>query len=153
MIISLPIIGEILKKYSLSINCRSIGILLEYGQSIPKILEKSESFAIFEPYKKVWGNALDEIMKGVSISDYMRKNNNFFPKLIPEMLSIGERTGTLGVMFKNVSRVYEDELDSFIKQISSFIEPILMIFMGIMVGGVALSIILPIYEITNHLSR
>ncbi|HEY4478604.1 MAG TPA: type II secretion system F family protein, partial [Candidatus Paceibacterota bacterium] len=90
---------------------------------------------------------------GITISEYMNNDRSLFPTLVPDMLSIGEKTGTLGIMFGNIARIYDEEIDSFIKQISSFIEPILMIFMGIIVGSIALSIILPIYEITNHLSN
>lgn len=69
------------------------------------------------------------------------------------MLSIGERTGSLISMFRHVSAMFEEEIEGFIKQLSTSIEPIMMITMGLIVGSVALSIILPIYEITNHLSH
>ena len=153
LLISLPIFGEIMKKYSLSINCRSIGTLMEYGQSLENILKQENNFIILEPYKKSWIKARTEILTGITISEYMNNDRSLFPTLVPDMLSIGEKTGTLGIMFGNIARIYDEEIDSFIKQISSFIEPILMIFMGIIVGSIALSIILPIYEITNHLSN
>ncbi len=69
------------------------------------------------------------------------------------MLQIGEKTGTLSSMFLNTSKMYEEELDDTVKKLGTTIEPTLMIVMGLVVGSITLSIILPIYEITNHLTN
>ncbi len=69
------------------------------------------------------------------------------------MIDIGERTGNLAIMMGHCSRIFEQDMDTFLKRFSSLIEPVLMIFMGVVVGSIALSIILPVYEITNHLSK
>ncbi len=153
LFISLPIIGEIIKKYCLSLNFKSIGTLLDNGETLANILSKTKDIGILLPYRESWNIAYQSILKGITLGEFMKDEKKLFPIMVSDMLSIGERTGNLGNMCKSVSKVYEDELDSFIKQFSSFIEPILMIFMGIIVGSIALSIILPIYEITNHLSN
>ncbi len=153
VLISSPIVGEIMKKYCLSMNCKSIGILLDNGENLASILSKAKYLGILLPYSESWNMAYKSVLKGIPLSEFMRNEKTLFPNMTSDMLSIGERTGTLGNMCKSVARIYENEIDSFIRQFSSFIEPILMIFMGIVVGGIALSIILPIYEVTNHLSQ
>jgi type II secretory pathway component PulF len=83
----------------------------------------------------------------------MKLYPNLFLRIMIDMCSIGERTGNLALMFGHCSRIFEQDIDLFLKRFSSLIEPVLMIFMGLIVGSIALSIILPVYEITNHLSK
>ncbi|MEK7095311.1 MAG: type II secretion system F family protein [Patescibacteria group bacterium] len=153
ILLFIPIIGESLKKYMLSVSLRSIGTLLENGQSLVSILTQIAESTFYEPYKESWKQCHLEVTKGVLISESMKSFPLLFPPLVPNMVFIGEKAGSLATMFIHISRVYEQELDSFIKQLSTVIEPVLMIGMGILVGSVALSIILPIYEITNHLTK
>ncbi len=127
--------------------------LLDCGQSLPTILDQIATSATFGPYKKAWKISRDEVERGVSLSQSLRSFQLFFPSMVSDLLGIGERTGSLASIFHHISRLYEQELEDFIKQLSTSIEPILMIAMGLVVGSVALSIILPIYEITNHLNK
>jgi type IV pilus assembly protein PilC len=149
----LPILGESIKKYCISTFLRSMGVLLENGQSLSSILEQTSASLSYEPYRRGWNECYIEVTKGVALSQSMKSFPCLFPDLVPSMLFIGERTGSLSSMLIHVSKMYEQELDNFIKQFSTLIEPILMVGMGLVVGSVALSIILPIYEITNHLTK
>jgi type IV pilus assembly protein PilC len=153
MLLTLPILGTFLQKYFLSTFCRSIGTLLESGQNLPKILEQVSESSTTEVYKRVWHFVQLETIKGGNISSALNSFATLVPSMVPDMLSIGERTGSLSSMFHHISRIYEEELDEIIKQLSTVIEPVLMIGMGLIVGSVALSIILPIYEVTNHLTH
>ena len=152
-ILTLPIIGEIFKKYFLSHSFHSAGTLLEYGQSLPSILGQLSLSSTFEPYKKAWNICKSEVMKGVSLSQCMNSFQTLFPSMSINMISIGERTGNLSSMFSHIGSIYDEELEIFIKAFGVVIEPLLMICMGLVVGSVALSIILPIYAITNHLGQ
>jgi type II secretory pathway component PulF len=78
---------------------------------------------------------------------------NIYPSQAIDMVSIGERTGNLYIMLNHIAKIFELEIEDFIKRLSVTIEPLLMIFMGLIVGSIALSIILPIYEVTNHLQK
>jgi type IV pilus assembly protein PilC len=149
----LPFLGPILQKYYITEVCRSVSTLLECGQLLPTVLEQVSGAATLEPYKKFWLFAREEIIRGSSVSSAITSQQYLFPGIVGNMLSIGERAGSLVSMFKYISNVFEEDLEQIIKQISTSIEPVLMIVMGIVVGSVALSIILPIYEITNHLSH
>jgi type IV pilus assembly protein PilC len=151
-ILKLPILGLFVQKYHLSSSCRSVGTLLNCGQTLTHILHQISESTSSEIYKEMWKTSHDEVNKGISISMTLRRFKNV-PQLVPDMLSIGEKTGSLSTMFHHVSRMFEEELDNFCKQLGTVLEPVLMIGMGLIVGSVALSIILPIYEVTNHLSQ
>ncbi len=153
LLLTLPITGQLLQKYFISSDCRSIGTLLECGQTLPIILGQIAGASTSEIYKKCWKHVEAETMRGISVSVALRSFKSFYPSIVPDMLSIGERTGSLSSMFLHVSRMYEEEIEDVIKQLSTVIEPVLMIAMGLIVGSVALSIILPIYEVTNHLQH
>jgi len=151
--LSIPIIGLGIKKYFISTHCRSIGVLLSNGQSLSNILKQNSTSIAFEPYRKSWEICYLDVTKGVALSVSMKKSPKLFEPLLHDMLYIGERTGSLSTMLEHVSNIYEQEIDTFVKQFGLILEPALMVGMGLIVGSVALSIILPIYEITNHLSN
>lgn len=148
-----PGLGTIFKKYFISTFCRTTGTLLECGQTLPSILSQISESATFGVYRRAWKIAQKEIERGIPLSTSLRLFKSLFPELVPDMLSIGERTGSLASMFSHISKMYEEEIEEFIQQLGTIIEPVLMIIMGLVVGSVALSIILPIYEVTNHLTH
>ena len=152
-VLKFPVLGTMLQKYSICTSCRSAATLLDCGQSLPKILEQIETSSALNPYKSAWNFSGKKVERGSPLSESLRSFPAIFPTIVPDMLGIGERTGSLALMFQHISKLYEQELEDFIKHLSTSLEPILMIFMGLVVGSVALSIILPIYEITNHLSK
>ncbi len=148
-----PILGIVLQKYFIATDSRSIATLLECGQTLPVIIGQVAEASTLEPYKNSWREIQDTVMRGGQISAILHSKSHIFPKIVPNLLSIGERTGSLTSMFQHVSAIYEEELDNFVRKLGTSIEPVLMIAMGLIVGSVALSIILPIYEITNHLTQ
>jgi type II secretory pathway component PulF len=92
------------------------------------------------------------ITKGESISKGLARRRSLFPEMLVHMVSIGETTGNLASTLTYLSDLYEGEVDEQTKNLSSSIEPVLMIIMGILVGLIAVSVITPIYAITQHLS-
>ncbi len=152
-VLSLPGIGEVLKKYVVSGVFLSIGTLLDCGQPLPKVIERVSASVSILPYSQALTHCHTEILKGALLTVSLKKTEKLFPRIVTDMLHIGEKTGSLGAMFFNISKMYEEELDDVIKKLGTIIEPMLMIVMGIIVGSIALSIILPIYEITNHLKN
>jgi len=152
-ILTFPILGQMFQKYFMSMSCRSAATLLGSGQSLPVVVEQLAHSSTLDVYHKAWKFVRSEVERGIPLSASLRSVSSIFPSVVPDVLAIGERTGELRSMFHHVSRMYEQELEDIIKHVSSSIEPILMIAMGLIVGSVALSIILPIYEITNHLNR
>lgn len=153
LIISIPIANKYIKIYLVSSICSMGEMLLNSGKGLPEMLKFSTESSKNIIYKNVFNEIYLESVKGVSLNSSIRKYKNIFPPLLADMCEIGEKTGNLAQMFGHCSRIFEQDLDIFLKKFSSLIEPILMVLMGLIVGSIALSIILPIYEITNHLNK
>lgn len=152
-IVSVPFAHDYIKVYLMASFCSIGEMLLSSGKGVPDLLLFSESSARNVIYKKVFLNMREMTIQGVSFSISLKKNEKYFPKLLVDMSILGERTGNLALMLGHCSRIFEQDIDNALKRFSSLIEPCLMVFMGLIVGSVALSIILPVYEITNHLSK
>ncbi len=153
IILRIPLIGSIIQRYIICNQCRTIETLLDCGQTLPPIILRLAPSSPMDIYRSSWSISHTDILRGIALSDSLRSFKTLFPSIVPDMISIGERTGSLSIMCRQISKMYEQELEDFIKHLSTSIEPVLMIAMGLIVGSVALSIILPIYEITNHLSK
>lgn len=85
------------------------------------------------------------------MSLYLSQRRKLFPDVLPQIVSVGERSGNLSNSLIYLSELYEAQVDDFTKNLSSLIEPALMIIMGVLVGFIAISIITPIYSITQNL--
>ena len=95
--------------------------------------------------------AREEITKGQKISLQFKQSSRHFPTLMAQMLSVGESTGNLGGTFAYLSEMYEEDIAELTKNMTTLLEPVLMIIMGTVVGFIAISIITPIYSITQSL--
>jgi len=102
-------------------------------------------------YKKILEKMGENIQKGKKVSNQFENYPRFFPILIPQMLSIGETTGNLSGSLLYLAEFYEAEVDEMAKNLSDILEPLMMILMGIIVGFVVISIITPIYGVTQNL--
>ncbi len=89
--------------------------------------------------------------RGDRMSMYLKKNGAHFPQIHAHMVAVGERSGTLSETLLYLADLYDHEVDDFTKNLSTLIEPALMVFMGVLVGFIAISIITPIYGITQNL--
>jgi type II secretory pathway component PulF len=92
---------------------------------------------------------VEQVKSGIPLSKTFSNYHNLFPKLLINMMTVGERTGTLEHVLLTFSDFYEEEMDNTIKDLTTFLEPILLLFMGLMVGTIALSILLPIYQLVG----
>jgi type IV pilus assembly protein PilC len=152
-LINLPFLGKYIKMYY-SINICYLGEnILNSGKDtnslINTLFESENNILMRESYNRI----RESLMRGISLSISLEKELNLFPLLLIHMCHLGEKTGNLSIMFSNCAKVFDNEIENFLKKFTALIEPVLMVFMGIIVGSVALSIILPIYEITNHLGK
>ncbi len=152
-ILLVPYIHSYIKIYMMISICGMGEMLLSSGKGLPDMIIFSRESSRNIVYKKVFGNIYDESIQGISFSNSLRKYSRYFPPLLIDMCALGERTGSLGSMLGHCTKIFEQDIDNILKRSTSLIEPTLMVFMGLIVGSIALSIILPVYEITNHLSK
>jgi type II secretory pathway component PulF len=153
ILLKTPILGLYIKIKILSSVCSIGEIILSSGRSLTEFHSFSYNSSNNLIFKDAFNKIYDQSIQGISFTNSMKLYPNLFLRIMIDMCSIGERTGNLALMFGHCSRIFEQDIDLFLKRFSSLIEPVLMIFMGLIVGSIALSIILPVYEITNHLSK
>lgn len=148
----LPLVGLLLKHYYLANICRTLGLLLKSQVRVLEAVQITADTTANLIYERELRNLHRDITKGGTFSKYFEKNERLFPVLVSEMLSVGEATGNLSETLLYLSEIYEQELNDETKRLSNVIEPAMMILMGLMIGFIAISIITPIYEVTQHLS-
>ncbi len=150
-ILKIPIIGNIVEQYNLANSMRTLGLLLKSGVTISESLQITSKICSNAVYKKEFSNLALVVNRGERMSAYLSDSKKFFPDVLSQIVAVGERSGNLPESLTYLSQMYEAEVDDFTKNLAGIIEPVLMITMGIMVGFIAVSIITPIYGITQHL--
>lgn len=153
LIIHLPVFGKILIYSNLARFARTLNSLLQSGVPMVKALDIIANMISNSLYKKVITNARDKVEQGAQLGESLEGNEKLFPQITTKMLFIGEKTGSLEVTTDRLASFYEREVDNLTRNISVLLEPLLLIFMAVMVGGIALAIILPIYQLPNLLSK
>src|SRR3989338_3961963 len=147
------IFGKILIYMNLARFARTLNSLLEAGIPITEGLQITANMMGNTFYKNALLSAKERIKRGGGLGDGFTEHPKLFPPLVKKMLYIGERTGSLETSTKHLARLYERNVDNMTKNLSVLLEPFLLIFMGILIGGIALSIILPIYQLPNLISN
>ncbi|MGB4076762.1 MAG: type II secretion system F family protein [Minisyncoccia bacterium] len=149
----LPIVGTVIRSYHIANFCRTLGILLKSGMTLLEGVYIMAETMGSEPHARALGRVVEGIRAGKQLSVMLAAEQGLYPHLMTHMIGVGERTGNLSGTLIYLSDYYESEVDDLTRNLSSAIEPILMVVMGLLVGLVAVSVITPIYEITNRLSR
>jgi type IV pilus assembly protein PilC len=150
-VLKIPLIGDILRDYNLANSTRTIGLLLKGGVTVSEAIPIAEKTSSNLVYKEEFKKLSESINRGDKISLYLSSRPDLFPEVLSQIVSVGERSGNLSNSLIYLSELYEAQVDDFTKNLSNLIEPALMIFMGILVGFIAISIITPIYSITQNL--
>jgi len=151
LVVRLPMIGTLAKELNTARTARTISSLLLSGVSITRAVEITEDVVQNIYYKQVLRDAKVSIEKGAPFSESFRANPKLFPVMMAEMIQVGEETGKISDMLLNVANFYEEEIDNKTKNLSTIIEPVLMIFIGGGVGFFAISMISPLYSILNNI--
>ena len=151
--ITLFIVGPIVKKINLARFARTLSSLMRTDIPIVQALQITSDIVRNVYYRDSILQAAEAIKKGEQISQVLGKNPKLYPPLIVQMVSVGERAGTIDEMLDEVATFYEAQVDQIMGNLSSIIEPFLIIFLGAAVGGIALAIITPIYALTQKFGQ
>lgn len=146
---AVPVSKVLVKKVVLVRITRTLGSLVASAISIIEAMELTEKVAGNIYYEKALKEMSREIKNGVALSEAARKHPDLFPMILVSLLAVGEKTGTLEEVLKNFADFYDEEVDGALKDLATFIEPILLLLMGLVVGGISLSILLPIYQLVG----
>jgi type IV pilus assembly protein PilC len=147
----MPIVGSMTRNYNLASITRTLGLLLKAGLTLGEALTISIKTIENELYQNELTLFVEGVNRGDRLSIYLRENVLLFPDIVASVVAVGERSGNLAESFLYLSELFEEEVDDSSNNISSLIEPLLMVVMGVLVGFIAVSIISPIYGITSNL--
>jgi type IV pilus assembly protein PilC len=151
LVVRLPVIGKLAKELNTARTTRTISSLLLAGVSITRAIEITEDIVQNVYYKKVLREAKVAVERGAPFSHVFEENPNLYPVMMSEMVEVGEETGKLSDMLLQVALFYEEEIENKTKNLSTIIEPILMIVIGAGVGFFAISMISPLYSILDSI--
>jgi type IV pilus assembly protein PilC len=144
-----PIIGGIVTKVNSARFARILGSLLGSGVSMVKALQITADTLGNYYFKKATQQAAADIQRGIPLSKVIAAYDKFYPYLVIQMLEVGEETGKTPEILKKLAEFYEEEVEQVTKNLSSVIEPILMVVIGAAVGLFAVAIIQPIYSLMS----
>lgn len=149
LLLRLPIAGKIAKNFNIALFSRTLNSLLSSGVPINEALEITSSTLRNVRYQKMLARVVDQQQTGESLGNLLREDPRLFPPIVYRMISVGEESGNLEDTLLFISEFFENEVDSITKNLSTILEPLLLIVIGTAVGIVALAIITPIYQITG----
>ena len=147
--IHFPLIGTIVKEINAARTARTLSSLLTSGVDVVLALGVTEEVMQNSLYREVLKKAQASIQKGDPISEIFIQNEKLYPIFVGEMMSVGEETGKMADMLLGVATFYEDEVDQKTKDMSTLIEPFLMVIMGIAVGFFAIAMLAPTYSLVD----
>lgn len=150
-LLKIPVINNLTRELNTARTARAISSLLLSGVSLNRALEITKDVVQNIYYKKVLDEAKLAIEKGVPFSQTFESHINLYPVMMSEMIEVGEETGKLSNMLLEIALFYEEEIDNKTKNLSTIIEPLLMIVVGAGVGFFAISMISPLYSILGSI--
>ena len=151
LLLRAPILGLILRKVAVARFCRTLSTLISSGVPLLDGLEITAKTA---------GNAIIEdaimetrasIERGETVSKPLQETK-VFPPMVTQMIGVGEATGALDMMLAKIADFYEDEVDTAVAGLLTLLEPIMISFLGVIVGGIVISMYLPIFDLISKLT-
>lgn len=151
VMIHMPVIGQIVKEVNAARTARTLASLLSSGVDVITSLEITGDVVQNSYYKEIIHEARDNVAKGEPLSKSFQRAEHLYPSFVGEMMSVGEETGQVNEMLKRLALFYEDEVDRKTKDMSTIIEPFLMVAIGGAVGFFAIAMISPIYQLSENI--
>ena len=152
VLLKLPLIGILLRKIAVARFTRTLGTLISSGVPILEGLEitaRSSGNAIVERALLQTRKALEA---GRTLADPL-KESDVFPGMVTQMIAVGEQTGAMDAMLQKIADFYEDEVDSAVKDLLAAMEPMMIVVLGLVVGGIVISMYLPLFVLIGKLSQ
>ncbi len=151
VVVHLPLIGNLVKEINTARTARTLSSLITSGVSITRAIEITEDVVQNMYYREVLKTAKLAVEKGEPFSEAFKKNTDLYPVMMGEMMEVGEETGKLSDMLLQIALFYEEEVENKTKNLSTIIEPILMVVIGAAVGFFAVSMITPLYSVLDNI--
>lgn len=149
LLLKLPVISPIIKKINLARFARTISSLLKTDIMIIKSFQITANVLGNVYYRDALNDMSDKIKKGGTINEVIGNYQKLFPPVVVQMIAVGEETGELDYILEELAEFYEGEIDQTMNNLPAIIEPILILTLGIVVGGMAVAVIMPMYSLTS----
>lgn len=147
-----PVVGKINQEFNAARTCRTLSSLTSSGVNVLEALTITEGVLQNHLYRGILEQAKERIQKGETIAKAFLDEQSLYPPLVGEMMAVGEETGELSQMLLRLALFYENEVNVATKDLSTIIEPVLMIVIGIVVGFFAISMLSPMYNLVGGIS-
>ncbi|MGB9620487.1 MAG: type II secretion system F family protein, partial [Armatimonadota bacterium] len=148
LVLKLPLVGDIVRKIVLSRALATMATLLSSGVPMVKTLQTAAAAANNEVVREALLTAGRDVAEGNATSQALRASG-IFPPMVLQMVSSGEKTGELPAMLDYICALYGRETDAKVKSLTSVIEPVMIVVLGVIVGFIAMSVIVPIYSLVG----
>ncbi|NGZ58941.1 MAG: type II secretion system F family protein [Nitrospira sp. LK265] len=148
LVLKLPLVGQIAVEHNTVQLTRTLGTILAGGTPLIDALRGARGAVSNRWISQETIGAVNEIRDGATLADALNRSR-MFPKLAIEMLSVGEETGSLDTMLRDVAEFYEADLDTKLTQLTTWMEPVLLLVMGVLVGGIVIIMYLPVFEMAG----
>ncbi|HBB49788.1 TPA: hypothetical protein DEQ22_02575 [Candidatus Nomurabacteria bacterium] len=152
MRLSVPLIGNLYKKLYLSRITDNINTMLTSGVPIVRSIEITAEVVGNHVYKRILKEVADGVRSGLALSDAFNRYGEQIPKILVQMVQVGEETGSLGTILKTLSNFYVREVDDAVDTLVGLIEPIMIVVLGLGVGILLVSVLMPIYNMAGSIS-
>jgi type IV pilus assembly protein PilC len=148
VMLKIPVLGMVLRKAAVARFTRTLGTLVSSGVPILSGLEITAKTAGNKVIEKAVNSTRDSISQGNTIADPLRESG-VFPPMVVQMIGVGEQTGALDEMLEKIANFYDSEVDTAVESLTSIIEPVMIVIMGVLVGGMLISMYLPMFKLIN----
>ncbi|MGE3979542.1 MAG: type II secretion system F family protein [Nitrospira sp.] len=148
LVLKLPLVGQIAVEHNTVQLTRTLGTILAGGTPLIDALQGARGAVSNRWISQETIGAVNEIREGATLADALDRSR-VLPRLAIEMLSVGEETGSLDTMLRDVAEFYEADLDTKLTQLTTWIEPVLLLVMGVLVGGIVIVMYLPVFQMAG----
>ena len=152
LLLRIPLFGPLLRKVAVAKFTKTFGTLVKSGVPILQALETVAKTSGNRVIEKAVLQAKESIREGERISDPL-KASGAFPPMVTQMISVGEETGNLDAMLSKIAEFYEQEVDAAVSGLTSLIEPVIVVFMGVIIGAIAVAMYMPMFELGALVGR
>ena len=143
-----PLAGPLFRKVAISRSIRTLGTMVASGVSVLEGLQLTAEVAGNRFYRDVWNDVIEQVTQGKQIHEALR-NHSLLPPMLVQMISSGEETAKLDMVLMRVSDYYDSEVDTSIKTTTALLEPVMITVMGVVVGGIGMALLLPIFSLSK----
>ena len=150
-LLKLPLVGILLRKIAVARFTRTLGTLISSGVPILEGLDITARTAGNAVIEKALGQVRKALEQGKNLADPL-KETNVFPGMVTQMIGVGEQTGAMDAMLQKIADFYEEEVDAAVKDLLAALEPAMIVFLGVVVGGIVISMYLPLFSLIGKLA-